>query len=153
MSGQDSEQSLFAEITTNGYVFHSDTLELKKTIIKQMFQTSDTMFNKIKIVQQRTLGTNQEFYYILITDKNNTIKIAKWLNLIGNKLYMNNKISEGSLFEQSFIACRGTDECSPQVFQDSDGTRKWGCNKDLKCYDPDATNIPCSVIKSIIEFN
>lgn len=148
-SGSNSEKA-FATIKNGAFVIKIDTVAYKKKVKEALFNDPHIVFNKITINRQNTLNTKREFYYVMLSTKDNRIRVAKWLNKKGNNLFSNDEITEGDLFEQTYLICDGDGTCSPQVYED--GTKKlWGCSEDIKCYIGDKVNSDCTASKSIID--
>ena len=123
----------FAKIDNGKFIFLQDTLSLKKRLIDNISSKKDIFFDKVVILKQTTLGNNpKEFYYVLIKDSNNHIKISRWLNRIGDELFFSNKIIDGEQFEQIYHFCIGLEDCDPEVF-DIDNRKFWNCSKDPTC--------------------
>lgn len=145
-------QEKIAVITDNGYEFAIDTLSYKQNLEKQLstFVSGKTItFNRIEVVKQKALLTKIDFYYLLLTDAKNNSKVAKWLNKEGNNLISNDEITEGDLFEQTFLLCAGTGDCSPQVMEDEEG-RFWMCSTEIMCPVEEDPNPPCIAYKMLL---
>jgi hypothetical protein len=59
--------------------------------------------------------------------------VAKWLKKVNNRLYNNDVIEEGDLFEQTYLVCIGLEDCYPNVFE-TDSIKKWGCSENVSCF-------------------
>lgn len=123
----------FATIKNDTVVFNLDTISYKKTLKERLLPSHNIVFDKVEIKKQLTLGTSVDFYYVLLKTKDNKIKVARWLNKIGDSFYVNDEIEEGILFEQSYLICNGEGDCDPQVLLDG-STRFWGCSKIIACF-------------------
>lgn len=152
---QSSSDLPFANITHNEIEFLQDTTAFKNHIRQSMNFKAEVNFDKIEILKQFTIGignsTSSEFYYVLISDTKHNYKVARWLNRIDDRFYINNKSHIGDQFEQTFLICVGVDNCYPEVF-DIDGKKSWGCNKDPKCLlqEPDPETIKCRSYKTLL---
>lgn len=152
---QSSSDLPFASFTDGKVEFVQDTVVFKKHIRESMNFRDEVNFDKVEILKQATIniGTSKsiEFYYLLISDTKHHYKVARWLNKVDDKLYINNKNHVGDQFEQMFLICVGADNCHPEVF-DIDGKKSWGCNKDPKCLleEPDPKTITCRSYKTLI---
>lgn len=135
-------QEKIAVITDKGYEFAIDTLSYKQNLEKQLDQDKPITFNKVEVVKQKTLVSERDFYYLLLTDAGKNIKVAKWLNKVGNNLISNDELTEGDLFEQTFLLCVGTGDCDPQAMENESG-RHWGCTTELICPVEEDPNPPC----------
>jgi len=140
----------FASIKNGAFVFKIDTVAYKKKVREALFADRNIVFDKITINRQNTLNTNREFYYVMLSTKNNRYKVAKWLNRKGDNLFSNDEITEGDLFEQTYQTCEGDGSCFPQVYENGD-IRMWGCGGDVKCYIGDKVDANCKSAKSILD--
>jgi len=150
ITSSSNSKKAFATIKNGAFIFKIDTVAYKKKVKEALFNDPDIVFNKIIISRQITLNTKREFYYVMLSTKDNRIRVAKWLNKKGNNLFSNDEISEGDLFEQIYVTCEGAGTCSPQVYEDGT-TKMWGCSEDIKCYIGDKVNSDCKASKSIID--
>lgn len=145
------QKNIFAVIKNESFIFQADTLDYKTKIRKALFPKQNWSFNKISIIKQLTLGDKKEFYYILLTTKDGKIKVAKWLNKNGKDLSINDEITTGDLFEQSYLSCIGDGSCYPQVYQVGD-QKMWGCSEDIMCYINGKADVNCQSYKSILGY-
>lgn len=128
-----SNYRCFARIKDNKFIFNIDTASYKHKVQNEIFKKENYIINDIQIVKQLTLGKKSEFYYILLKDKTNCVRVAKWLKKINNKLYTNDVLEEGDLFEQSYLVCVGLEDCFPNVFE-TDSIKQWGCSENVSCF-------------------
>lgn len=145
---------LFAKIKNNVFDITADTAAFVKNIKDNLFYGKVVNLNKITIRRQLTLEAKNEFYYILVTDEKQHIKVAKWLIKLDDQFFINDLISTGNLFEQSYLVCIGEGDCSPQVLEIED-EKQWGCSTDIQCYVDGAAAAAaakeCKSYKSIIQ--
>lgn len=124
----------FASIEEDTMEVNIDTTAFKKFLETKLFSNKDIKFNTIQVRKQKALGAGKEFYYVYLATKDNSVKVARWLNKKGNDFYLNDVMpDEGVLFEQSYLVCRGIGECSPQLFIDGE-RRMWGGTTVVACY-------------------
>ncbi|RAR48017.1 hypothetical protein [Flavobacterium lacus] len=142
----------FAKIINGELKIIQDTTLLKEKLKENISFDKPIHFNSVEIVKQKTLGDLQEeYYFVLIRDNHSKVRIARWLNLIGDALYFNNKTNQNDSFEQTYLICVGKSDCYPEVFV-FDNQRNWGCSKDPKCIiDPEKRdNLDCDTYKTIL---
>lgn len=143
---------LFAKIYKERVEIIQDTLLLKQKLSENINFDKPINFDKVEVIKQKTIGEiQQEYYFVLLKDSRNNIKIARWLNLTGDELYFNNKVNNGDAFEQTYLICVGNNNCYPEVFI-FDNKKEWGCSKDPKCIsDLEKKDISdCDVYKTIL---
>lgn len=123
----------FAKIHEGKIIFIQDTTLLKEKLKENISFDKPIEFDSVEIVKQTTIGDLQEdYYFVLIKNYQYRVKIARWLNLIGDELYFNNKTNQVDSFEQIYLTCIGNNDCYPEVFI-FDNQRGWGCSKNPKC--------------------
>jgi hypothetical protein len=138
--GQQTEQiTPFAQINGDSMVMMEDSTIFKSKLVKLLF--SDTsektkpVFDKMTICRQLTFGeANKEYFFILLQDTSNKIRVAKWLEKTGNHLFVINQVDnfEKDGFKLFYIICRGIDDCFPELGV-IDGKMYWSCGRDLIC--------------------
>lgn len=95
---------MFAKIYKERVEIIQDTLLLKQKLSENINFDKPINFDKVEVIKQKTIGEiQQEYYFVLLKDSRNNIKIARWLNLIGDELYFNNKVNNGDAFEQTYL--------------------------------------------------
>lgn len=150
--GQKQNNTVFAEIKNEFIEIIVDTVTYKKFIIENILDNKqDVIFNRVEIKKQLTIGSKKEFFYILLTEKQNKFKVARWLTKKDNLLVINNTpdFERDDVFEQIYLICEGqADDCRPQVFEDENG-RMWGCSEILACTAVEGEEPTCKVTQSI----
>lgn len=144
-------EGLFASETEGKTEIAFDTVKFKNYLQAELFPNKKVSLTTVEVKKQKALGSGEEFYYVYLANKDNTVKIARWLNKKDDGFYFNDEFEEGSLFEQYYLICQGNGDCGPQLYEESN-KRMWGCSTDIKCYMPNAETPPsCKVFKSYIE--
>lgn len=136
--GQTTElKNPFAKIKGNTFVILQDTTQFKSDLINVLF--SDTLeltkpvFDKIEIRKQVSFGEeNEEYYFVLVYDLAKKIKVAKWLDKIGDNLFLSNQVDNDNYFHLYYIICKGPDDCFPEVGV-IDSHKYWSCGRELMC--------------------
>ena len=144
--------SPFARVYAEKIDIIQDTTLLKQNLKENISFDKPIHFNSVEIIKQKTIGDLQEeYYFVLIKDSRSKVRIARWLNLIGNELHFNNKTNNADSFEQTYLICTGINNCYPEVFI-LNNQRSWGCSKDPKCIlDPNKkNNFGCEVYKTVL---
>ncbi len=142
----------FAKIYEERIEIIQDTTLLKQKLKENISFDKPIHFNSVEIVKQKTLGDlEEEYYFVLIKDSPSKVRIARWLNLIGNELHFNNKTNQVDSFEQIYLICNGNNDCYPEVFI-FNNQRNWGCSKDPKCIlEPETrSNLNCDFYKTVL---
>lgn len=146
---QEFNKKVFAKVENETAKFVADTTAYKNAVSKNLLENGYTVtFNKVEIKEQLTLGTNRKFYYVLLTNKHNTVKVARWLTKDGNTYTTDDTIEEGDLAEQIYLTCVGEGDCSPQLFEDGD-MRMWGCSEVVACGAVAGEEPKCKVLQSV----
>lgn len=143
----------FAIIKKDKIIFLQDTIALKEKLKTNLFSTNTKInLEKVEVSKQITISVNpKEYYFLLVKDFHKKIKIVRWLNRIGDKLFFNNKSPNEDSFEQMYTTCEGEEDCDPHVFI-TDTERFWSCSMDPTCKIGivDEKTIKCKSYKSII---
>ena len=145
-------QQPFAKIYKDVFVIEKDTVAFKKFLKDNLFSESKTeiRFDKVEIKKQKILTSDEEYFYVVISDSKNHIRVAKWLNKIGDNLYSKDVIDDDDLFENIYQTCVGKQDCNMNVFV-LDSKRYWTCGETMTCLtDEQAKLIDCKAYKSII---
>ena len=145
-------QKPFAKVIGEHFIIERDTVELKKFLKDNLFSesTKEILFDKVEIKKQKMLTSNEEYYFVLISDSKNHIRIAKWLNRIGENLYSKENLDNGDLFENLYQTCVGEQDCQQNVFT-IDSKRHWTCGEQIACMTEEQANlVDCKAYKSII---
>lgn len=130
---KDNLEIPFAKIENDKLIIIQDTTLLKQKLLENITSEKPIHFNKVEILKRKTIGdVQEEYYFVLVTNNQYNIKIARWLNLVGNELYFNDKTNQVDSFEQIYLTCVGNNDCYPEVFI-IDNKRSWGCTKNPKC--------------------
>jgi len=143
---------LFAKVYGERIEIIQDTTLLKEKLKENISFDKPIHFDSVEIVKQTTIGDLQEdYYFVLIKNNQYRVKIARWLNLIGDELYFNNKTNQVDSFEQIYLTCIGNNDCYPEVFI-FDNQRGWGCSKNPKCLidTEQRDNLDCYTYKTIL---
>lgn len=142
----------FAKVYGERIEIIQDTTLLKQKLKENISFDKPIHFNSVEIVKQKTIGDlQQEYYFVLIKDSRSKVRIARWLNLIGEELHFNNKINQIDSFEQIYLICIGSNDCYPEVFV-FDNKRNWGCSKDPSCItDPQKREaLKCDIYNTVL---
>lgn len=142
----------FAKVYADRIEIIQDTTLLKQKLKENISFDKPIDFNSVEIARQKTIGDLQEeYYFVLIKDSHSKVRIARWLNLMGNELYFNNKTDQNDSFEQTYLICVGNSDCNPEVFV-FNNQKNWGCSKDPKCIiNPEKRdNLDCDTYKTIL---
>ena len=124
----------FASIEEDTMEVNIDTTAFKKFLETNLLPKQNIKLNTIQVKKQKALGSGEVFYYVYAATKDKKIKVARWLNKRKNELYLNDELpDEGVLFEQSYLVCKGTGKCAPQLYKNGD-ERMWGCTTVVACY-------------------
>ena len=141
-----NSHSIIAVNQGNNYTFKIDTLSFKKRISKAIFsKESNVQYNKINIVKQKSINSDDSFFLLILYCKEKNLKTAKLLKLNNNYLIIDNKNS----FEKTFISCVGGKDCFPNIFKKKDNSFGWSCSSNIsECFIDD--NGKCKSFKSIL---
>ncbi|HRE76351.1 MAG TPA: hypothetical protein PLL09_00860 [Flavobacterium sp.] len=142
----------FAKVYGERIEIIQDTTLLKQKLKENISFDKPIHFDSVEIVKQKTIGDLQEeYYFVLIKDSRSKVRIARWLKLIGDELYFNNKTNQVNSFEQTYLICVGNNDCYPEVFIFND-QKNWGCSKDPKCItDPEKREaLNCDIYKTVL---
>ncbi|WP_396151933.1 hypothetical protein [Flavobacterium sp.] len=142
----------FARVKGEKIEIIQDTTLLKQKLKENISFDKPIHFNSVEILKQKTIGDSQEdYYFVLIRANDSKVRIARWLSLIGDELYFNNKTNQFNSFEQTYLICVGNNDCYPEVFIFND-QKNWGCSKDPKCItDPEKREaLNCDIYKTIL---
>ncbi len=142
----------FAKVYGERIEIIQDTTLLKEKLKENISFDKPIDFDSVEIVKQTTIGDLQEdYYFVLIKNNQYRVKIARWLNLVGNELYFNDKTNQVDSFEQIYLTCIGNNDCYPEVFI-FDNQRGWGCSKNPKCLidTEQSDNLECYTYKTIL---
>ena len=128
---------VFAEIKQGNFIILKDTAKLKSEIVELMFSDSANQFkpnfDRLEVRKLSSFGDTSIVYYsYLLTDNKNHIKVSKWLEKIGNKLYVIDDPKEEDMEKLYYFACIGKDDCFPEIR--TEGKEKnWTCWRDKMC--------------------
>ena len=131
-ANKHNDKEVLAKIEKGKVIFIIDTLKFKKSLSVELFEGKNIVLNNMAIKKQAALVSGSEFYYLLLKDHNNSVKVARWLDKIGDSFYFSNENIEKDSFPYIYIICYGKTECDPEMLENA-GTRFWGCTKDLIC--------------------
>jgi len=147
-NAQNSSTTI-GRVKGDSFEFVIDTVAYKNYVSRQLLDSGyDFIFDKIEIKTQLTLGSQREFFYLLLISKDKKIKVARWIIKQGNNFITNDELGEDDVFEQLYLTCVGSGSCSPQVFEDNN-IRMWGCSDVVGCSASEGQRPKCITIQSI----
>lgn len=148
------EEEPFAMIANEKFIFLKDTALFKSYILKNMSFNKPVFLNKTQIIKQKMIGLrSDDFYFVMWTNAESNLKIAKWLEKKGDKLFFVSSASDAQEnFKKHYLLCVGNAGCFPELIA-TDSSKVWNCTKDLKCLtlpidSSKASN--CRVLKTVI---
>lgn len=99
-----SAQKPFAKIEKGRFAIERDTTEFKKFLKDNLFAESKKLISldKVEIKKQAMLTLEDEYYFVLVTDFKNHIRIAKWLNKVAT-IYIRKKSSMARICSKTSI--------------------------------------------------
>ncbi|WP_325203402.1 hypothetical protein [Flavobacterium sp.] len=142
------------EIKNGEYIFLKDTLLFKKHILESISFSKSVSLNKTQIIKQKIVNSDSpDFYFALWTNSESNLKIAKWLEKKGNKLFfVNNSSDKYEDFKKHYLLCVGNSDCFPELIA-TDSSKVWSCSKELKCLTTSIDSIQvssCRTYKTVI---
>jgi len=146
-------QKPFAVIKGKQIDIKKDTTLFKRYLKANLFSEVDKTItlDKIEIRKQTMLSSNEVYYFVLITDFKNHVRIAKWLKKNKNSLYLIDSEDENAEpIEIMYQVCNGPENCLPNIFK-LDSEKHWTCGETMYCLTEQAAKLnTCKSTKSII---
>jgi len=136
---------IVAKIENGKSIFLIDTVKYKEKIIENIFSKDlNITFNMIKLIHKESKVCKKSFYYLVLIDQENNIKMARIVFKEGDFFLMKNDNS----FNRTYVSCVGKkDKCFPSIICE-DNKQFWSCSEEmLQC---DANNKECRKFLSII---
>lgn len=117
-------QNAVGKISDGKYIITIATNEIKaigeSLLAKQGVNYKLTSF---EILQDKVENTNDAYYFLLVKNNNNSLKMATLLKLENDSFY-----SDGDYLFDSFVTCEGCkNDCSPRRLISHDGIIDWYC--------------------------
>ena len=136
-----------ARITSNGFKISLDTIAYKKKIVDNFITNKDFFFEKTEIVKKKDKSIDhKEYYFISVINKTKHVRISRWLEKKGKKLYF---VNTGD-YKQTYLWCVGENDCEPNLFKDME-EMSWACGENPFCSNDTRIIRPCKVLKSMMQ--
>lgn len=130
---------------------HLKVLADTEGLLLAMNEQFGEKYDKVEILNGLTLGDRKEkFYYVSVSSVSSDSNVVRWLTNIEGKLYIENTMEDESSHKDYYIACRGVEQCKPNVFVDKNEII-WICGDNPSCLTEEgAKRNPCARELSII---
>lgn len=133
-SQNKAKSEIIGQITNKEIIITGDTLQLKNNILQHFKNDSLGLPNfTVQIIQSKTFGeVIEDYYFVLLQDKNRKINVAKWLEKEGNDLILISKFENDNYWQVLLTACIGEGDCFPQLAV-VNSEKTWACGQALVC--------------------